>query len=133
MADRIREVERTVIRDDDVAVREVRDDAVVDEHPTNVAARVIYIIGAVVIGLLSIRFILSLLGANRANAFADFIYTLSYPFAVPFFGLFNYDTQYGVARFEIETLVAIVFYAFLTWVIIHLITAGNRHHGVGYR
>lgn len=132
MAERVKEVERTVIRDEpDTTV--VREDVVSEARDVNTAARVIYIVGAIIIGLLSIRFILSLLGANRANAFADFIYTLSYPFAVPFFGLFNYDTQYGVSRFEIETLVAIAFYAFLTWVIIHLVTAGDRHHGANYR
>lgn len=134
MAERLREVERTVVREDDATeVRAVRDDAVAgrDDHATNTAARVIYIFGGIIMGLLAIRFLLSLLGANRANAFADMIYTLSYPFAAPFFGLFNYNTQYGVARFEIETLVAIAFYAFLTWLLIRLVTAGNRR--VDYR
>lgn len=111
---------RTVIRDDD-RVDDARDGDVVDA-PMSVAARIVSIIGGIIMGLLALRFILSLLGANRENAFADLIYGLSYPFVAPFFGLFNYDATYGKSRFEFETLFAIIVYALLTWLIVRLLT-----------
>ncbi len=100
------------------------------EPGVNVAARVIYFITSVIVGLLLIRFVLSLLGANRANAFADFIYTTSQPFAAPFFGLFNYQAQYGVSRFEFETLVAALVYVLLAWMLIGLLDLGRRRSNV---
>jgi len=74
------------------------------------AQRIVWFITGVILTLLAFRVVLSLLGANRSNGFADFIYSVSYPFVAPFFGLFNYEAQYGVSRVEIETLVAMFFY-----------------------
>lgn len=102
----------------------VRDDA------PNTAARVVWFVTWVIITLLAIRFVLSLLGANRANAFADLIYSLTYPFAAPFFGLFGYQVRYGVARFEIETLVAMAVYALLGYGIARLLTINRRDREV---
>lgn len=116
---------RTVVEEDDSGIRDevvTRDAADPDD---NLAARIIYIIGGTIMGLLAIRFLLSLLGANQANGFANLIYSLSYPFAAPFFGLFSYSAQLGVARFEFETLVAIAVYALLTWFLIRVVTAGR--------
>lgn len=75
--------------------------------------------------LLAIRFILSLLGANQNNGFASFIYNLTYPFVAPFFGLFGYTFQYGVARFEFETLVAMAVYGLIGYGISKLIRIGR--------
>lgn len=97
------------------------------EYGMNVAARIIYFIGTVIIALLGIRFLLALLGANSANAFAHFIYTASYPFVAPFFGLFGYNVQYGVSKFEVATLVAIFVYALVMILLVQLVTIGSRH------
>ena len=115
----------TVIHKDrsDIADREVAD----SEHTTNVAARIINIIGSVIMGVLALRFVLMLLGANQGNAIVDFIYRVSQPFAAPFFGIFGYQAQYGAVRFEFETLIAIVFYAFLTWLLVRVVTINNDH------
>lgn len=96
------------------------------EHGMNVAARAIYLIGGIIMGLLAMRFLLTLLGANPSNAFANFIYDTSRPFVQPFFGLFNYDPNIGQARFEIETLFAIAFYGLLTWLLVRLATIGSH-------
>ncbi|HSX31725.1 MAG TPA: hypothetical protein VLF43_00550 [Candidatus Saccharimonadales bacterium] len=85
------------------------------------AARVIYYILGVIEVILAFRFILALLGANRANAFADFIFSISYPFAAPFFGLFGYQPSYGSAQLEMGTLVAMAVYALVAWGIVKLI------------
>lgn len=100
------------------------------EHRINVAARIIYFIGGVIIALLIIRFLLALFGANPNNGFADFIYTCSHPFVVPFFGLFSYSEKLGVGRFEYETLIAIVIYAIVMELLVRLVTIGSRRPAV---
>lgn len=121
MAQSYRETrERTVVRDADTEVV----DRPVDSGMT-IAARIVSLIGGIIMGLLALRFILSLLGANRGNAFASFIYNVSHPFVAPFFGLFNYQEQIGVVRFEFETLIAIAFWGLVTWMIIRLMTIGR--------
>ncbi len=90
------------------------------------AAQIIYLISGVIMAVLGFRFLLSLFGANRGNAFASFIYDISHPFAAPFFGLFNYQAQYGVSRFEFETLIAIAFYGFVAWVLVWIVTIGSK-------
>lgn len=110
----VTETSRTVT-DDDTGVARV-------ESPENTAARVVWFIAGVIIALLAIRFVFILLGASRGNGFVDLIYTLSYPFAAPFFGIFGYTLRYGIARFEFSTLVAIAIYALIAWAIARLVT-----------
>jgi len=92
----------------------------------NVVSRVIWFVAGVILLLLAFRFVLSLLGANTTNGFAQFIYNTSHPFVAPFFGLFNYREQFGVSRFEVETIVAIVFWAMVTWFLTYLVSLGMR-------
>jgi hypothetical protein len=137
MADRIQEVEETTVSDG-VPVQTTRrvtsstdtaatDRAVaVERAGTSTAERVIYYIMGVLLTILAFRFVLSLLGANRGNVFADLIYSLSYPFVAPFFGLFGYTVQYGQSRFEIETLVAMVVYALLAYGIAKLVRIARK-------
>jgi len=88
----------------------------------NTAERVIWYIAGVLQVLLAFRFILALLGANPANQFANFIYSASHPFVAPFFNLFGYDLRYGVSRFEVFTLVAMLVYAVVAWGLSRLFT-----------
>jgi YggT family protein len=81
------------------------------EHQANVVGRIVWLVAGAIIMLLAFRFILALLGANPDNSFANFIYTASHPFVVPFFNLFNYNyIDDGIGRFEIFTLIAILVY-----------------------
>jgi YggT family protein len=111
----------------------MRDEYVVDDTPDTVdrgssmAARVISLIGSLIVGVLALRFVFSLLGANRGNVIADFVYSVSAPFVTPFFGLFNYTPQFGVVRFEFETLIAMAFYAVLTAVLVRIALLGRRY------
>lgn len=109
--------ETRVVDDDGYDVETVR----TDSGPWT-AARIVWYITDILLGLLAIRFILALLGANPANAFANFIYTVSHPFVAPFFSLFSYNTQLGISRFETYTLVAMVIYALIAWAIVRLLT-----------
>lgn len=88
---------------------------------TSTAANVVRFIAGILLILLAFRFVLMLLAANQENAFANFVYVLSYPFAAPFFGLFGYTIRYGVSQFELSTLVAIAVYALIAYGITRLI------------
>lgn len=103
----------------------VADDGV-GHSAASVATRIVNLIGGIIISVLALRFLLSLFGANRGNVIADFIYDVSHPFVAPFFGLFNYTPQFGAARFEFETLVAIAFYAIATMLIVGILNIGRR-------
>ncbi|HUP26078.1 MAG TPA: hypothetical protein VM124_00330 [Candidatus Limnocylindrales bacterium] len=124
MARVYREVRETSVADPDTAA------PVVVQRGANLAARIVSLIGGIIVAFLGLRFILSLLGANRDNAFASFVYGISHPFVAPFFGLFNYREQIGVVRFEFETLIAIAFWSFVTWMIVRLLSLGDRNHVV---
>jgi hypothetical protein len=130
MTDRIQEVEETTVTDGapvQTTRKVVRDtDNRAVARGASTAERLIYYVTGVLITLLAFRFVLSLLGANRSNGFADLIYGLSYPFVAPFFGLFGYSVQYGVARFEIETLVAMAVYALVGFAIAKLVSIARR-------
>lgn len=114
-------------RQDRATYIETREDGA--DHGMSILARIVNLIGFVIFALLAIRFLLSLFGANRGNGFADFIYDTSHPLVSPFFGLFNYIPQFGTARFEFETLIAMLFYAIVIGVIARLVTVG-RHERV---
>jgi hypothetical protein len=75
------------------------------------AGRIIYWILGVLEALLTFRFVLALLGANRDNPFAQFIFNTSAPFAQPFFSLFGYQPTYGASHVELGTAIAMIFYA----------------------
>jgi tetrahydromethanopterin S-methyltransferase subunit F len=76
-----------------------------------VARRVVYYIAGVIVALLAFRIVLLLLAANQGSGFVDFVYALSGLFAMPFYGMFNYQPTYGQSVFEISSVVAIVVYA----------------------
>lgn len=102
---------------------EVDDPNYAANHTSDVAARIVWFIGGILLAVLALRFLLSLFGANTTNAFANFIYKVSYPFVVPFFNLFSYDSiNNGVSHFEVYTLVAIVIYALVIAGLARLVT-----------
>ena len=124
MAEDIQQVRETTTRTGgtiqrDTEVRNPRSDS---EHAQNVAERAVWFVAGVLLVLLGFRFILSLLGANTTNSFANFIYSASHPFVSPFFSLFSYKTNYGVSKFELYTLIAMVFYAVVALGVAKLVT-----------
>ncbi len=70
-----------------------------------------YFVGILEI-VLAFRFFLRLAGANPSAAFTDFMYSLSYPFVVPFQSVFRITAVDGKV-FEWTTLLAMVVY----WII----------------
>ncbi len=87
--------------------------------------RIVYYIGGAILLLLTIRFLLLLLGASRASGFVDFIYSLSGVFVAPFNGIFD-EPVYGNSVFDSATLVAILVYAILIVGIAKLFTLNRR-------
>jgi len=129
MAKRILETRERVV-DDNEPTQVVEHTREPSESAPNTAARVVWFITGVLLTLLAFRFLLSLLGANRENPFADMIYSITYPFVVPFFGLFGYEVEYGVSRFEIETIVAGLVYLMIGYGIVRLLTINRRDRTV---
>jgi len=91
--------------------------------------QIIYLIMTALAALLIIRFILSAFGANKANAFASFIYNLSNPFVRPFYGIFNSDFVYGngTGRFEYETILALIVYFVVAMLLVKVASLGKRN------
>ncbi|TAH36704.1 YggT family protein [Candidatus Saccharibacteria bacterium] len=94
----------------------------------NILARIVNFIGSLIVALLAIRFVLVIVGANAANGFVDFIYSASYPLVAPFFGIFNYQQDFGVAHIEWSTLLAIVVYAIATALLTGLLSSSSHRH-----
>lgn len=119
-----------VVETDEPTVTTDRDREVVTDRSgvpgSVVAQRVVWYIVGIIIGLLALRLVLQLLGANEGNAFVDLVYGLSGIFAAPFFGMFSYEPSYGVSYFEVGTFVAIIVYALIGWAIARAFTLGSR-------
>lgn len=127
MAERVEKVRETTDADGNVQrTKIVRDDVADSNHKQNVAQRVIWFIAGVILVLLAFRFLLSLLGANPGNGFADFVYNTSEPLVSPFFNLFSYDFDNGASRFELFTLVAMAVYSVVAWGLSKLVAINQR-------
>jgi uncharacterized protein YggT (Ycf19 family) len=84
------------------------------------AIQAIYVIFAVLEALIGIRFFLKLFGANPGVPFTDFIYDMTQPFVAPFVGLFEVPQVNG-GVVEWHSLVAIVVYALVAWLLAQVI------------
>lgn len=80
----------------------------------------IWLVVGIVEGLIAIRFVLRLLGANPDAGFAQLIYGLTAPLVAPFVGLFGTPRFEGSA-FEFTSLVAMAVYSLLAWVIVKVV------------
>ena len=123
-----REVQETTVQSGNAVetTQQIRDPRADENYHKDVASRIVGFIAGVLLSLLALRFVFALLGANTGNAFANFIYSVTYPFVAPFFGMFGYDFTAGVSRFEAFTLVAIAIYALLAYGISKLVNITRR-------
>ena len=71
-------------------------------------------------GLIGLRFLLKLMAANPTNPFASLVYFITTPFLWMFQGLTRTPTFEGI-QIEFFSLIAIVVYALIGWIIIQLI------------
>ena len=119
-----RQVRKTTVRNGDTVQTVQQESTVPDqtEHAQFIVVKIIWYVTGFLEVLLGLRFLFALLGANVSNSFAHLIYSASYPFVKPFFGLFSYNYRYGVSRFETYTLVAMLIYALIAFGIVKLLT-----------
>lgn len=95
-----------------------------------IAKRIVYYLLGVIVALLVLRIVLLLLAANQGSGFVDFVYALSGFFAMPFYGIFNYQPAYGQSVFEISSVVAIVVYALVAVGIAKLFTLTKKNEDI---
>ncbi len=93
--------------------------------------QLVYLLFGVLEVLLLLRFALKALAANPQADFAAFVYGVTAPFLAPFVGLFGTPAANG-AVLEPHTLVAIVVYALVGWLIARLVwlLVGETRSGV---
>jgi hypothetical protein len=82
---------------------------------------IVYFLFGALLLLLAVRVVLQLIGVNAENAFASFIYALSSPFVVLFASLLQNPTLGGASVLEITTLIAMVVWAIVAWLVARLI------------
>ena len=76
----------------------------------------IWLLFGIVEGLLAVRFVLKLLGANESAGFANLIYAATGPFLAPFNNLFGSPASGGMVL-EMNTIVAIIVYLLVAWLV----------------
>ncbi len=91
-----------------------------------VIKRVIWYIAGFIIVLLALRTLLFMLGASHGSPFVDFIYNFSGIFDAPFGGIFPTPT-YGEFGVDSASIVGMVVYALVAWVIAKLFTLSTDH------
>lgn len=107
----------------------VRQDVAVAEFVDNVEARqsrtlwlenLIYFIFGAVSLLIALRVLLKAIGANPENGFTNFIYALSHLFVGPFLTMVNPIEVSDTAVFEVASVLAIIIYLILAWLLVRL-------------
>jgi hypothetical protein len=96
--------------------------------------QVIYWVFGLIEGLILIRFVLKALGANPSAGFAEFIYGITGVLVAPFVGLFGNQQAQGNIL-ELNSLVALVVYALVAWLLARLawIMVGDHRTAVTTR
>ncbi|MFN8513566.1 MAG: hypothetical protein U0232_33235 [Thermomicrobiales bacterium] len=107
----------------------VRQDVAVAEFVDNVEARqsrtlwlenLIYFIFGAISLLIAMRVLLKAIGANPENGFTNFIYAFSHLFVAPFLTMVNPIAVGDTAVFEIASVLAIIIYLILAWLLVRL-------------
>lgn len=89
-------------------------------NPARRGVELIYLIFGVIVGLLLIRVVLKILGANPLAPFTTFIYNVTAFFLAPFRNLLP-TVGNSQSQFEVSVIVAILVYLLIAWVLARLI------------
>ena len=84
------------------------------------ASQLIWLLAGLFEALLALRVFLKLIGANAASPFAHLLYGFTGVFLAPFAGLTGTPASGGMVL-EISTVIAMLVYALLAWVVERLI------------
>ena len=88
--------------------------------PSRRATEIIYLVFGIIDGLLLIRLLLKLLGANALAGFASFVYGVTDFFMAPFRNLLP-AVGSETSVLETSVLIAIIVYALIAWVLARLV------------
>lgn len=80
----------------------------------------IWLLVGLIEGLIGLRIVLRLIAANPENPFAQFIYSLSSLFLLPFFGLTGSPGTNGMVL-EIPSIIAMLVYLLIGWALVKII------------
>lgn len=106
-----------------VVERHVVEDDVV--NPRSTGESIVYWILNVIEIILALRLIFRLLGANPNNGLVSFLYNVSAPLVAPFVGIFRQPVT-GSSVLEWSTVIAMIIYAIVAYLIIQLIRLSMR-------
>lgn len=101
----------------------VEDAEIIDPRRSNAAwiARVIYFCFAVIQIALGLRVLLKLIAANPLSGFTRFIYGFTAPFVAPFSNIVATPTAANGATLDVSSLLAILIYLLISWLIVRLL------------
>jgi uncharacterized protein YggT (Ycf19 family) len=99
-----------------------------DRSPLAAVRRVVGLLFGILIGLIAIRILLLVLGANEGNALVDGIYAITEPFVAPFRGVFAFEELRPAGRsvFDIAALVAVVAWSLIALVVLAILRIPER-------
>jgi uncharacterized protein YggT (Ycf19 family) len=97
-------------------------EVVSNTNPGRRAIELTYLVFGIIDGLLLIRLLLKLLGANPLAGFSTFIYGITDFFMGPFRNLLPTVGSGSGAVFEMSVVIAIMVYALIGWALVRLIT-----------
>ena len=78
------------------------------------ATQIVWLVFGILEGMIALRFLLKLIGANPDSPFSGFVYGFTDLFLIPFSGLVGTPTA-GKIILEISSLIAMAVYALLAW------------------
>lgn len=90
------------------------------------ARQAVYLIFGIIEVLIAIRVVLKLLAANPNAGFSSFIYGITGPLVGPFLGVFNTPSGNNGSVFELSSVLAIIVYMLLAYVIVRVIYILSR-------
>lgn len=91
---------------------------------TQTAEYIIYFLFGVLEAFLTFRILFKVAGASLSSSFVRFVYGLSGVFIMPFEGIFRRGFSQGIETTSIlepSALVALLFYALLSWGVVKLV------------
>ena len=83
-------------------------------------ANILWLLFGILEGMIGMRILLKLIGANPGNPFANFVYNITQPFLFMFEGLTN-DPAFDNVVLELHSIIALLVYAFVTWICVRMV------------
>lgn len=101
-----------------------------ESNPHSTTAYVVTTIYVAIAAILGIRLFLTLFNANKSSTFYSFIHSASQPLTAPFRNIFKFDASLGNSGYslEVETVIAMIVYGLIAWVITRIAYATKRRH-----